>query len=88
MEEPKKRKQEQLGADEETLAKIPATETDSESEDFLSNTANSEISSVEEEPMDQHPPILPPLTKQKALGTANTSKSTPTRNITSNYTCL
>ena len=35
MEETKKRKQEELGADEETPAKIAATETDSESEDTV-----------------------------------------------------
>ena len=35
MEETKKRKQEELGADEETPAKIAATETDSESEDSV-----------------------------------------------------
>ena len=48
---------EELGGDEETPAKMPTTKTDRESEDFLSNTVNSEISSEEEDPMDQHPPI-------------------------------
>ena len=67
MEETKKRKQEELGADEETPAKIPAIRTYSESEDFLSNTANSEISSGEEDPMDQHPQILLPQTEQNAV---------------------
>ena len=73
---PKEKGQEELGADEETPAKIPATETGSESEDYLSNfnTANSEISSWEEDPMDQHPPILPLQTH----GTTNTSTGTPT----------
>ena len=41
MEETKKRKLEVLGADKESPAKMPVTKTDSESEDFLSNTVNS-----------------------------------------------
>ena len=51
MEGTKKRKPEEQQADEETPAKIPQTQNDSEFENFLSNTANSEISS-EEDPMD------------------------------------
>ena len=78
MEETKKRKLEVLGADKESPAKMPVTKTDSESEDFLSNTVNSEISRGEEDPMDQHPPIIPPQTEQKACGTANTSTGSPT----------
>ena len=70
-------KQEELGAAEETPAKIAATETDSESEDFLSNTVNSDMSSGEEDPMDHNPPILPPQTEQKVRGTANTSRGNP-----------
>ena len=66
---------EELGAAEETPAKIAATETDSESEDFLSNTVNSDMSSGEEDPMDHNPPILPPQTEQKAHGIANTHTS-------------
>ena len=53
MEESKKRKQEELGADKETPAEIPVTETDSEFENFLSNTVNSDMSSGED-PTDQH----------------------------------
>ena len=78
MEESKKRKQEELGAAEETPAKIAATAIDSESEDFLSNTVNSDISSGEEDPTDQPPPILPPQTEQKARGTASTFTGNPT----------
>ena len=78
MEELRKRKQEELVADEETPAKISATETDSVPADFLSNTTNSEMSSGKDDPMDQHPSILPPETEQKARSTANSSTGTPT----------
>ena len=81
MKEAKKRKQEELGADEETPGKIPATETDSEYGDFFSNTANSEISSRGDDPMDQHPTILPKQTEQNTHSIANTSTSTHTPNI-------
>ena len=68
MEESKKRKQEGLGVAEEIPVKIAATETDSESEDFLSNTVNSGMSSGEEDPMDHNPPILPPQTDYRPAG--------------------
>ena len=58
---------EELGADEVFPAKTVAAETDAESGDFLSNTANSEISSGEEDPMDQHPQILLPQAEQNAV---------------------
>ena len=77
MEETKKRKQEEQQVDEGTPAKIAATKTDSESEDFLSNTVNSEISSGEEDPMDHQPTL--PLTQreQTAPRSANSSTNTP-----------
>ena len=78
LEESKKRKQEELGAAEETPAKIAATETDSESEDFLFNTVNSDMSNGEEDPMDHNPPVLPPQMEQMACGSANTSRGNPT----------
>ena len=47
---PRKGNKKKLGENEETPSKIAATETDSESEDFLSNTVNSDMSSGEEDP--------------------------------------
>ena len=86
MEETKKRKQEEQQVDEETPAKIAATETDSESEDFLSNTVNSEISSGEEDPMDHQTTL--PLTprEQTAPRSANSSTNTSTPKIASKST--
>ena len=78
----------ELGAAEETPAKIAATETDSEYEDFFSNTTNFEISIWEGDPMDQHPPVFPPQIEQKAHSTANTSPNTHTPNITNKSTTV
>ena len=85
-EETKKRKQQDEEADVGTPAKVPATENDSEYEDFFNNTANSEISSGEEDPMDQHPTKLPPETEEEAHSIAHTSTNAPTPVTTSKST--
>ena len=43
----------------------------------LAHTVNSDRSRGEEEPTDEHPPILPPQIEQKVHGTANTSRGNP-----------
>ena len=77
MEESKKRKHEELGADEETPAKVAATETDSETEDYFSNIVNSDMSNGEEDPMINILQFFLHKNRAKGPGSANISRRNP-----------